>query len=549
MRMNIKVIFSFLVILLFLVMGLWDAQAGKKVLRVGIIASLSGSHAEVGRDVRDGALLAIRHINEKWKDKDAKIEAKVMDDGASPARAKDAARLLLDRDGVDLIFGLAESDCALALMPVVNQAQIPMLTMATHAGLTHPVQKWIFRGNISDDDQAEILVDHLWDGMQEIKKIALLYEDSAYGRSGAAVQAKRIRQYKTEPVAEISYPRGERNFSSAIKEIKEAGAKGLLIYGMASDASFILTAVRELGVDVKIMASSGWDTRRLSDLPPGLTDGVIVAGYLAFSRPDREEVFGPSWAQFGPDFHKRFQRDPDVMAALAYSNMICVAEAYERVGFESRRLSEGLEKTKAFKTLLESLINFSDEGRDGVNFIHMTQFRDGTATVWRRNQLVRQLRFHVPARSVGIGEYRGKIQETQPELAMWMVLHFAFGRPPFIKDFTMIDDYGLKSCITGALFKGQVRVPVAKLTFRSEEEAIEALNLVSFDFHDMAGEGDNPDKERVNFRDADSGRYTDGTYWSGYERVKNVLVLAAGGIPLEDLQMILDEMFIKLKTP
>ncbi len=386
MRMNIKVIFSFLVILLFLVMGLWDAQAGKKVLRVGIIASLSGSHAEVGRDVRDGALLAIRHINEKWKDKDAKIEAKVMDDGASPARAKDAARLLLDRDGVDLIFGLAESDCALALMPVVNQAQIPMLTMATHAGLTHPVQKWIFRGNISDDDQAEILVDHLWDGMQEIKKIALLYEDSAYGRSGAAVQAKRIRQYKTEPVAEISYPRGERNFSSAIKEIKEAGAKGLLIYGMASDASFILTAVRELGVDVKIMASSGWDTRRLSDLPPGLTDGVIVAGYLAFSRPDREEVFGPSWAQFGPDFHKRFQRDPDVMAALAYSNMICVAEAYERVGFESRRLSEGLEKTKAFKTLLESLINFSDEGRDGVNFIHMTQFRDGTATVWRRER-------------------------------------------------------------------------------------------------------------------------------------------------------------------
>ena len=98
-------------------------------------------------------------------------------------------------------------------------------------------------------------------------------------------------------------------------------------------------------------------------------------------------------------------------------------------------------------------------------------------------------------------------------------------------------------------FKGQVRVPVAKLTFRSEEEAIEALNLISFDSHDNASEEDNPDKERLNFRDTDSGRYTDGTYWSGYKRIKNVLVLAAGGIPFEDLQMILDEMFIKLKTP
>ena len=42
----------------------------------------------------------------------------------------------------------------------------------------------------------------------------------------------------------------------------------------------------------------------------------------------------------------------------------------------------------------------------------------------------------------------------------------------------MIDDYGLKSCITGALFKDQVRVPVAKFTFRSEKEAIEAGGLV-----------------------------------------------------------------------
>ena len=133
MKMRFKIIVFFLMTMVFMLEGRWDAHAGKKALRVGIIASLSGSQAEVGRDVRDGALLAIRHINEKWKDKGARIEAKVMDDTASPARAKDAARLLLDRDGVDLIFGLAASDCALALMPVVNQAQIPMLTMATHA--------------------------------------------------------------------------------------------------------------------------------------------------------------------------------------------------------------------------------------------------------------------------------------------------------------------------------------------------------------------------------------------------------------------------------
>ncbi len=282
------------------------------------------------------------------------------------------------------------------------------------------------------------------------------------------------------------------------------------------------------------MASSGWDTRKVSDLSPRLTDGVIVGGYLAFAREGREEVFGPSWAQFAGDFQKGFQRKPDVMAALSYSNMMCMAEAWERMDYRSMRLAEGLEKTKSFKTLLESLINFSDESRDGVKFIHMTEFRGGKTRAWKRNQLVRPLRFEIPARLVSIGGYRGNIYETQPGITMWMVLHFGFGRPPFLKDFTMIDEYGLKSCFTGALFKDQVRVPIFKLIFRSEEEAIEALNLVSFDV-----EGS---------RDVNSGLYTDGTFWAGYKRMKNVVVLASGGIPRGDLEMILDALAYKVKA-
>jgi hypothetical protein len=214
--------------------------------------------------------------------------------------------------------------------------------------------------------------------------------------------------------------------------------------------------------------------------------------------------------------------------------MMCVADAWERMEFQGQRLAEGLEKTKAFKTLLESLINFSDEQRDGVKFIHLTEFRDGKIRAWKRNQLVRPLRFEVPARIVRIGEYRGKIYETQPGITMWMLLHFAFGRPSFIKDLTMIDEYGLKSCFMGALFKGQVRVPIFKLIFRSEQEAIAALNPVSFDVDD--------------FRDIDSGFYADGTFGAGYKRVGNVVLLAAGGIPREDLQMILKALALKMKT-
>ena len=60
------------------------------------------------------------------------------------------------------------------------------------------------------------------------------------------------------------------------------------------------------------------------------------------------------------------------------------------------------------------------------------------------------------------------------------------------------------------------------------------MNLVSFDV-----EGP---------RDANSGLYTDGTFWAGYKRIKNVVVLASGGIPREDLEMILDALAFKVKA-
>jgi branched-chain amino acid transport system substrate-binding protein len=533
MRVIVKaILFSLMTMIVFLQIPC-GAHAERRVLRVGLIASLGGPQAQIGQDLRDGALLAINGINQKWKDKEARVEVTVADDGGKPEQAKDVASRLIEHEQVGLLFGLADSDCSFAVVPIVNQAQVPMLTMATHAGLTQPHQKWVFRGNISDDDQSKILVDNLWDRLLE-KKIALLFENSAYGRSAANAQAKRIRRYGVEPVAEVSYRRGESDFSSALEKIKASSAKGILVYGVASDASSILTAVRKLEMDVEIMASSGWDTHELLVLPPRLTDGVIVAGYLAFTQEEREEVFGLSWTRFARDFRKIFQRQPDVMATLSYSNMMCVAEAWERVEFQSQRVSEGLEKTKAFKTLLETLVNFSDEGRDGVKSIHMAELQDGKPRVWKRNQMVKPLRFEPPGSLVSIGEYRGKIYETDPGITIWMVLHFAFGRPPFIKDFTMIDEYGLKSCFTGALFKGQVRVPIVKLIFSSEEEAIEALNLRGFD----AGGS----------RDIHSGLYTDVTFRAGYKRIKNIVVLAEGGISPEDLQMILEALAFKIKA-
>jgi branched-chain amino acid transport system substrate-binding protein len=520
-----------------LVMASSARTRAEEALRVGIITALSGSQKWVGQELRDGALLAIESVNQDWKGKGVRIEAVVMDDGASPGQAGDLTLRLIKEEKVDLLFGLADSDCALRVAPLAAQARVPMLTLATHAGLTHPLQKWIFRGNISDGEQAKILVDLLWDKIQG-RKVGLLYEDTEYGRSGAAAELKRIRQYGVTPAAEVVYPRGEKDFSSALKRIQEAGVDGLLIYGVASDAEAILERVRKLGMGVTIMASSGWDTHQVSRLPSNLTEGIVVGGYLIFANRDREEELGPSWAEFAEIYRKRFGREPDVTGALSYSNLMSVAQAYARVDFRKERLAEGLEETKTFNTLLETRINYTDESHDGFHYLHLAQFQEGKPAEWKRNLFARDYRFKGPSRQIQVGEYQGKINESEPGITVWLFLHFAFGRPPFLREFPHIDDYGFKACYTGVLFKGEVRVSLFKLVFRSEKDAIEALN---FEPPETGKEGEPQDQ--TDYRDADSGVYTDGTLWSGYKRDRNIVFLIEGGIPRDDLRMILDADF------
>jgi len=157
---------------------------------------------------------------------------------------------------------------------------------------------------------------------------------------------------------------------------------------------------------------------------------------------------------------------------------------------------------------------------------------------WKRNLFARDYRFKGASRQIQVGEYQGKIYESEPGITVWLLLHFAFGRPPFLRELPHIDDYGFKACYAGALFKGDVRVPLFKLVFRSEKEAVEALNFEPRESEGVES-GESAPQDQVNHRDADSGIYTDGTFWSGYKRTGNVVLFVEGGIPQQDLQMIL----------
>ncbi|NED80583.1 ABC transporter substrate-binding protein [Streptomyces sp. SID11233] len=102
-----------------------DSGTGDETVKVGLVASLSGTYKPVGTDLRAGFELYLKTHGNKLGGR--KVELIVADEGDGPPTAVPATTKLVKKDKVDVLTGLVSGGSVAAVMPLVNQAKIPFL--------------------------------------------------------------------------------------------------------------------------------------------------------------------------------------------------------------------------------------------------------------------------------------------------------------------------------------------------------------------------------------------------------------------------------------
>ncbi len=541
-------------------------------IKIGLMGTFSGTLENKGIDMRDGALLALSEARQREGMKGQSFELVVADDKGNPDEATRQAERLIEREKVSAIVGPVNSTCALAVVPVISEAGIPLITLATHPGLTKPVNRYVFRGNISDDDLGKLIADYtkiILGG----ESIALFYEDTPYGKAGTEVVRKRLERVGVQPVAVESYPPGAIDFSAQMARFKEAGAKNIIVYGTMADAQTVLQWIRTSGVEARVIASSGWASVHLLPTVPRGLDGVVVAGYthlvpdslvyLGAARIVLSPIAGghyqvvtgdldtdmfPAWAPFYRSFRERYGRNPDLIAGYAYSNMLCLLEAMERVQFDTTKMVAGLEATENFQTVFNHFINYHDEDHDGMRYINFSTYRDGRVELATKDKSLDATKMREEGLTVEVAGYRGELSAMPPNTAAYFVIHMGFGYPRFMKEHRGMglyggfrsdyEFYGMKYSYSGTLYRGKDRIVVVKMAFRSPDRAVAILDLDAT--KEALGDKTRIEKRPEEMRNTECGiSYADGL-WSAYERQGATIVFAKGEVPLEDLRAVVD---------
>jgi len=522
-----------------------SAAAGPEPIRIGLIGTFSGPLEIQGIDMRDGALLALSEVRQMKEMRGQSFELIMADDKHDPDEAVRQAKRLIKLEKVGAILGPVDSACALALVPVVSEARIPMITLATQPEVTRPLRRYVFRGNISDDDLGKLIADYtkiIFGG----DRIALLYEDTPYGNAGMEVVRQRLKRVGVEPVATESYVSGDMDFGAQMATFKEAEATNIIVYGTMMDAQTIMQWIRNSGLEARVIASSGWaSTHLLSMVSKGL-DGVVVAGYAHLGELDADMF--PAWLPFYRTFLGEYGRKPDLIAGYAYSNMMCLLEAMERVKFNSTRIIEGLEATENFQTVFNHFITYHDENHDGMRYINFSTYREGRVELATKDKSLDATKMREKGPCIEVAGYRGELSPMPPNTAAYFVIHMGFGYPRFMRESREMglyggfrsdyNFYGMKYAYSGTLFKGKDKVVVVKMAFRSPERAIAVLDLEAT--KEALGDKGKIEKRPEEMRDTESGvSYADGL-WSAYQRRGATIVFAKGEVPLEDLKVVLE---------
>jgi len=206
---------------------------------LGQSAPLSGPSKQLGTEMRDGALAYFDAINAKGGVAGRKIILKTLDDGYEPARAAANTKQLIATDGAFALFGYVGTPTSNASLPLAVQENMPFFAPLTGAeSLRVPFQPNVFNIRAGYVPEVEKIVENL-QGMG-VKKIAVFYQNDAYGKAGLDAVERALKKRNLAVMATATVERNSVDVAAAVTKLRALQPPAVIIVtAYASSAAFI----------------------------------------------------------------------------------------------------------------------------------------------------------------------------------------------------------------------------------------------------------------------------------------------------------------------
>ena len=305
----------------------WTQQASaQSEIKIGALFAFSGPLAFLGQETFRGAEIASDMINEQGGIKGAKIVWEKADAG-SPAQARSEAERLAS-NGIKVVFGTNSSALALPASQILERQKVIFWEPGSTAEeITTRGYKYTFRTVPPGSEWAKTLVDFAVDKVGPALgksgaalRIAVKYDDSAFGNSLSGLLGDRVKQKGASLVALEQYSARATDLSSLVLKLKEINPDIILSTDYPNDAALFARQSKELGLQTKaILGWAGIAFPKFRQDVGDYADGMMSINLLMDADPQKLPA---ETRRIREEFRARYKKlagfDPPAFAAAGF---------------------------------------------------------------------------------------------------------------------------------------------------------------------------------------------------------------------------------------
>jgi branched-chain amino acid transport system substrate-binding protein len=326
----------------------------------------------------------VADINAKGGINGEQIKLFVYDDGGDPNQARTFGTRLIEEDKVDALLAGSTTATTMAIIPLAEEAKVPLINFAGAVQAVYPVKHWNFKTPHTDLMACEKIFEDL--KKRNLTKIAMISGTDAFGKSMRDQCMTVNTKYGIDVLHEESYGPRDSDMTPQLTNIKsKAGVQAVVNPGFGQGPAIVTRNYRQLGISVPLYESHGVGSKQYIDLAGPAAEGVrlpaaalLVAEKLPDNDPQKKVV-----VDYKKTYEAKTGQPVSTFGGHMYDGLMILVDAMKRAkSADKAKVRDEIEKTRGFMGTA-GVVNMSPTDHLGLDLtaFRMLEIKNGDWTL------------------------------------------------------------------------------------------------------------------------------------------------------------------------
>ena len=328
------------IVLFLIVMGSWSfgyIQIASAVdpIRIGESVSLQGYMGIYGKQMHQGAMLAVEQVNKEGGIKGRPVEFIWYEEASSRERVLTNMTRLCERDEVIAITGPTGTVMSKVGWPIAARHGVPVITSTTAPKITE-IGSCCFRYSLPESEVYPVAVKKIVNKFKPRNAVVVYAKDESYSATNKPFMVSALEHNNVAVLDEISHPMQAVDYSALVTKIKGLNPDLIAMTTLPEPGINTMRAARRMGLTQPFLGGNAFNTPRIIELGEQSAEGLMVGTPWFKGNAD------PVNRDFVEAYKERFDEEPDQFAAQSYHGMLVVF-----AGLRSIELTGNLKNDRA----------------------------------------------------------------------------------------------------------------------------------------------------------------------------------------------------------